>query len=102
MRGGILLPGFLNLVHSVLFFCSSLLLSVFFFLCFSLSEFGLFTFAARREDFNLFFFFLIIYIYLEDLGFFLKKKKLLFCHVAHIWQPRQRLTDQWMENVTVV
>ncbi|CAN6559805.1 unnamed protein product [Malus baccata var. baccata] len=25
-----------------------------------------------------------------------------FYHVAHIWQPRQHLTDQWMKNVTDV
>ena len=29
-------------------------------------------------------------------------KKKIVSHVAQMWQPRQLLTNQWMENVTDV
>ena len=66
--------------------------------------------CGEKRGFHFFFnFFLFLkYIYLEDLGFFFKKKKYYFAtwhtfgYMAQMWQPRQHLTDQWMENVTVV
>ena len=61
--------------------------------------------AAGRDGFQFGFFFFFFYnLKIRKIRFFKKKnlKIIFFCHVSYIWQPRQHLTDQWMENVTVV